>query len=274
MPYAATGTAMRTSPNPANPLESTFDGVGRAGADVKLGVGPNVTIEAALNPDFGQVELDPAEVNLSAFETIFTERRPFFVEGGQLLRGGDASYFYSRRVGGVPAVSVRGAFVTPPANATILGAAKITGRLESGLSVGALGAVSAAEDTLRVVRASEGIGRGIRSPGDRRRPRAAVTSGTGNSSRKCRQAQFTGREPGGVRLTPTRPFRCRTARWPSHWWRSGCLRRRPEQRASGRTGRRGAAAMRRRVPHERTAPAAARIAARRSTTRRTCGSTR
>lgn len=152
MPYATSGTSIQTAPNAANPLESRFDGVGRAGADLKMGVGPNLTLEATLNPDFGQVELDPAEVNLSAFETIFTERRPFFVEGSQLLRGGDASYFYSRRIGGAPSVSVPGAFAVPPASATILGAAKITGRLASGLSVGALGAVSAAEDTRRVLR--------------------------------------------------------------------------------------------------------------------------
>ena len=95
-----------------------------------------------MNPDFGQVEADPAEVNLSAFETFFDERRPFFVEGNDLLTGNVNDYFYSRRIGAAPAGRASGDFVDFPGTTTILGAAKLTGRLESGMSVGMLGAVT------------------------------------------------------------------------------------------------------------------------------------
>ncbi|MDX1577625.1 MAG: DUF5916 domain-containing protein [Gemmatimonadota bacterium] len=117
----------------------------RVGGDLKLGVGPNLTVDATFNPDFGQVEADPAEVNLSAFETFFPERRPFFQEGAQLLRGGGPDYFYSRRIGSLPRGVTGEATANAPGGATILGASKLTGRLESGLSVGALAAVTQAE---------------------------------------------------------------------------------------------------------------------------------
>ena len=109
---------------------------------MKIGIGSNLTLEATVNPDFGQVEADPAEVNLSAFETFFDERRPFFVEGSDLLTGNVNNYFYSRRIGAAPPAGADGDFVEYPATTTILGAAKLTGRLESGLSIGMLGAVT------------------------------------------------------------------------------------------------------------------------------------
>ena len=101
----------------------------RTGADLKVGFGPNLTLDATVNPDFGQVDADPAEVNLSAFETFFSERRPFFTEGSQLLSGGGAGYFYSRRIGAAPHGFADGDFVDTPTSSTILGAAKLTGRL-------------------------------------------------------------------------------------------------------------------------------------------------
>src|SRR3989442_12963252 len=107
-----------------------------------MGLGPNLTLDAAVNPDFGQVEADPAVVNLSAFEVFFDERRPFFTEGSQLLRGNGPSYFYSRRIGAPPRGAAAGDFVDYPHNSTIVGAAKVTGRLASGLSLGALTAVT------------------------------------------------------------------------------------------------------------------------------------
>lgn len=115
-------------------------GQSTAGADVKYALAPNLTLNATLNPDFGQVEADPAELNLSAYETFFTERRPFFVQGaGQftydLNCGLYSCYheglFYSRRIG-------RG-------GARILGAGKLTGRVGD-LGFGALGAATAAGD--------------------------------------------------------------------------------------------------------------------------------
>jgi hypothetical protein len=118
---------------------------GRVGLDAKIGLGSNLTLDATVNPDFGQVEADPAEVNLSAFETFFPERRPFFLEGSQLLNGRVNNYFYSRRIGAVPAVTDPDDFVEYPSTATILGAVKLTGRLASGASIGMLGAVTGAE---------------------------------------------------------------------------------------------------------------------------------
>jgi hypothetical protein len=113
--------------------------------DMKVGVGPSLTFDATVNPDFGQVEADPAEVNLSGFETFFDERRPFFTEGSEMIRGSSAGYFYSRRIGAPPHASVSADFVDVPRSSTILGAAKLTGRLPSRISVGGLLAVTAAE---------------------------------------------------------------------------------------------------------------------------------
>ena len=132
-----------------------FDGTaanGRVGVDVSYGLGAAFTLDATVNPDFGQVEADPAVINLSAFETFFEERRPFFVEDARVfdfsLSGGRNQLFYSRRVGRSP--SETGApdgadFHQIPDNATILGAAKLAGRTTSGFSIGALAAVTGAE---------------------------------------------------------------------------------------------------------------------------------
>ena len=112
------------------------------GADVKVGLGPNLTLDVAFNPDFGQIDADPAEVNLTVFETIFSERRPFFLEGNDVLTAGTGNYYYSRRIGARPSGPASGDFVDRPETATILGAAKLTGRLASGTSIGLLGAVT------------------------------------------------------------------------------------------------------------------------------------
>ncbi len=149
VPYAAGDLTFRGHQDPANPFDRKF--VGRAGADLKAGVGGNLTLDATVNPDFGQVEADPAEVNLTAFETVFEEKRPFFVEGNEILTGraqsflGRPTYFYTRRIGASPRGGVAGDFVDQPRNTTILGAAKVTGRLPSRLSVGLLTSVTARE---------------------------------------------------------------------------------------------------------------------------------
>lgn len=107
-----------------------------AGADIKYGLTSNITIDATVNPDFGQVEADPSVLNLGPFETFYQERRPFFIEGTGIFQFGincsivncsGEGLFYSRRVGGA---------------SRILGAAKITGRLPSGLTLGVLDAVT------------------------------------------------------------------------------------------------------------------------------------
>ncbi len=108
---------------------------GDAGADLKLGLASNLILDATLNPDFGQVEADPAELNLSTFETFFEERRPFFLEGTAIFdytidSGRDGRLLYTRRIGGA---------------APVIGAAKLTGRSQRGLSVGVLSALTGAD---------------------------------------------------------------------------------------------------------------------------------
>ena len=122
-----------------------------AGADIKYGITPNLTLDATINPDFGQVEADPAVVNLTAFETRFQERRPFFVEGTGLyqfavncnvVNCGGEGLFYSRRVGRSP--QLRGAYggAGSPLATPILAASKLTGRFPGGLSIGVLEALT------------------------------------------------------------------------------------------------------------------------------------
>ena len=153
----------RANVDPANPFNDR--GGARAGGDLKVGLGPNLTLDATINPDFGQVEADPAVVNLTAFEIVFEERRPFFIEGNELLTGrgqsfiGRPSWFYSRRIGAAPRGIARGDFVDAPTNTTILSAAKVTGRLASGLSVGALAAVTPREYARTFDVANDSLGR-------------------------------------------------------------------------------------------------------------------
>ena len=124
---------------------------GTVGADVKFGVTPNVTLDATVNPDFGQVEADPAVLNLSAFETFFQEKRPFFLEGTGLygfdvncniVNCSSEGLFYSRRIGRQPQLlDVYGDAGSPTAT-PILAAAKLTGRLPTGFSLGMLEAIT------------------------------------------------------------------------------------------------------------------------------------
>ncbi len=114
------------------------------GADLKYGITSNLTLDATVNPDFGQVEADPAVLNLSAFEQFLEERRPFFLEGAGIFSFAN-NLFYSRRIGRSPQLSGAYYDVDNPQNSTILGAAKITGRTASGLNVGFLNAITQRE---------------------------------------------------------------------------------------------------------------------------------
>ena len=150
LPYVAGASTVNANRDRANPFDSGLNLAGRAGADLKMGIGSNLTLEATVNPDFGQVEADPAEVNLSAFETIFPEKRPFFTEGAQLLNlQAVNNMFYSRRIGAAPTTSVSGDFTDYPRTSTIATAAKLTGRLASGTSLGMLAGVTN-EESARV----------------------------------------------------------------------------------------------------------------------------
>jgi hypothetical protein len=146
LPYIAADTRSAAEYDPADPFNKQYTNRMRLGGDVKLGLGSNLTLDVTVNPDFGQVEGDPAVVNLSAYETFFDERRPFFLEGADLLS--QRNMFYSRRIGAAPPGSANGDFVERRANTTILGAAKLTGQLRPGLSIAALGAVTD-EETVR-----------------------------------------------------------------------------------------------------------------------------
>ena len=145
LPYVSTSSRLVGDLAPGDPFNGGINPSGGIGLDAKLGLGPNLTLEATINPDFGQVEADPAEVNLSAFETFFQERRPFFLEGNDRLEGSVNNYYYSRRIGAQPQGEASGEFVDYPSTSTILGAAKLTGRLSSGTSVGMLAAVTSHE---------------------------------------------------------------------------------------------------------------------------------
>lgn len=161
VPYVAAEGHRVDEFDASNPFESRTSGTFRAGADLKLGLGQSLTLDATINPDFGQVEADPAVVNLTAFETSFEERRPFFVEGSNLFGG--RSTFYSRRIGAAPPGSADAEFAEEARNSTILGAAKVTGRLPSGLSLAGLTAVTA-EERVRTFDPDDGYGRTVVAP--------------------------------------------------------------------------------------------------------------
>lgn len=122
-----------------------------AGADLKFGVTPSLRLTAAVNPDFGQVEADPSVLNLGAFETFFSEQRPFFVEGQgryafnlncSAVTCSSEGLFYSRRIGRAPQLLGAYGDANSPTATTILGAAKLSGRVGKSLSVGVLDAVT------------------------------------------------------------------------------------------------------------------------------------
>jgi hypothetical protein len=139
-----------------------------AGVDVKYSLTSSLRLTGTINPDFGQVEVDPAVINLSQFETFFPEKRPFFTEGQNIFNFGNGpadsrwgfnmsfpTFFYSRRIGRAPQGFVNPQyidglretgtsvdFVDTPGQTTILGAAKVTGKIGKGWTVGTLDAVT------------------------------------------------------------------------------------------------------------------------------------
>ena len=144
--------------DPANPfLKSGSSSVFNVGIDGKVGLTNNLTMDFTLNPDFGQVEADPSEVNLSSFESFFVEKRPFFVEGKnifsfQLALGdgslGNENLFYSRRIGRRPHYYPDvndNEYENVPEFTRILGAAKISGKTKNGWSIGVLESLTSNE---------------------------------------------------------------------------------------------------------------------------------
>ncbi|MBA2244199.1 MAG: carbohydrate binding family 9 domain-containing protein [Gemmatimonadetes bacterium] len=158
LPYVVARASYLQPTQPGSPFHDPRAYHWRAGGDLKALLTSNLTLDATFNPDFGQVEVDPAVVNLSAFETFFPERRPFFVEGSGLFGFGSfscffcsnvssISLFYSRRIGRRPQGNLpyRIEYIDVPENTTILGAAKVTGRTAGGQQVGILNALTRAE---------------------------------------------------------------------------------------------------------------------------------
>ncbi len=148
LPYVVGGNRFLPA-SPAFPDGNDF--TSNAGFDLKIRPTTSLTIDATFNPDFGQVEADPAVLNLSTIETFYPEKRPFFIEGSQIFRlstFGGPGLFYSRRVGrAIDVQAPPGGYVEQePRTSTILGAAKISGKTEDGLSIGILEAVTAEEE--------------------------------------------------------------------------------------------------------------------------------
>src|SRR5688572_14007559 len=129
-----------------NPYRDGSEQTAELGLDLKYRVASNITLDATVNPDFGQVEVDPAVVNLTAFETRFEERRPFFIEGAEIFSFGGAELFYSRRIGAPPPGRVPSSSVYDdmPENSTILAAAKLSGKAR-GWSLAVLDGVTGRE---------------------------------------------------------------------------------------------------------------------------------
>ena len=176
MPYVVSRADLLGTVADDDPFTSSTELGASAGLDVKYGVTTNLTLTGTVNPDFGQVEVDPAVVNLSQFETFFPERRPFFIEGSSNFSFGRGasnhnfgfnyfrpSFFYSRRIGRQPQAAIGGEFADVPGETTILGAAKLTGKTEGGWTLGILDALTD-EESARFQR--DGVtGRAVAEPG-------------------------------------------------------------------------------------------------------------
>src|SRR5258706_700250 len=156
LPYVVSRAQYKPVP-PGDPYHLGSDTRFATGGDVKYLLTSNITLDATVNPDCGQVEVDPASLNLSAFETFYDEKRPFFVAGRSAFNfGGMSCYFcsntsgldvfYSRRIGRPPQLAGYVNALAPyrdiPDNAAILGAAKVTGRTQGGYTIGVLDAVT------------------------------------------------------------------------------------------------------------------------------------
>ena len=161
LPYGATRAEVRPA-EPGNPFRTGREFAANAGFDFKAGLRSNLTLDLSANPDFGQVEVDPAVINISDQETYYQEKRPFFIEGASIFnfgRGGpnvykalgwtDPGFFYSRRIGRTPQGGVGGpGYAEIPDWTTILTAAKITGKTGRGFNIGVVSAVTHREEAL------------------------------------------------------------------------------------------------------------------------------
>lgn len=168
LPYSSVGFTNNQVGPVENPFYEKNDLEFKVGGDVKYGITSDFTLTATVNPDFGQVEADPATMNLTEFELFFEERRPFFLEGNDIFNFGGTtsanSYrshinFYSRRIGRTPFLIREGLasvslndnpvsldYTSSNPVTTIAGAAKVSGKTQNGLSLGILNSYTLQED--------------------------------------------------------------------------------------------------------------------------------
>lgn len=153
-PYIAGSLLREPDSGSGNPFYTENALSGNIGGDIKYGLTSDFTLTATINPDFGQVEADPAVINLTANENFFNERRPFFLEGSDLFlfgrtqtysTNGNPITFYSRRIGRTPQGSAGRAgldasYIDRPDYTTIATAAKLSGKTKSGWSIGFMNA--------------------------------------------------------------------------------------------------------------------------------------
>lgn len=170
-PYISTNLERLAETDPQNPYQKTNTFGANVGGDIKYGLTSDLTLTATINPDFGQVEADPATINLSQYEEYFDERRPFFLEGSEIFRFGNTrtynsvgnpETFYSRRIGRAPQGSIHQAntykngqyfddnhlstlYTDIPDQTRIAAAAKISGKTQTGWSIGVLNALTLQE---------------------------------------------------------------------------------------------------------------------------------
>jgi len=158
LPYVTT-RAEYSSHDAADPFNDGSQLGAGVGGDLKVGLGSNLTLDATVNPDFGQVEVDPAVVNLSDVETFFEEHRPFFVEGANIFDYGSGgandfwgfnwanpSFLYTRRIGRAPQAELPDEYdySSVPSGSNIIGAGKLSGKIKD-WSLGALSAITSRE---------------------------------------------------------------------------------------------------------------------------------
>ena len=249
-PYGVTKNVQRSLPNSRYDRDQEVT----VGGDLKIGITPNVTLDATVNPDFGQVESDPSVVNLTAFETFLYERRPFFVEGTGLYEFALNCYivvdcstneglFYSRRIGRTPALRGLYGDASTPTATRIAAATKLTGRTKSGLAFGVLDAVTPEVNGLNsrtvepltnygVVRAQQdlrggdagfsviatAVNRGLDEWTDPYMHRAAYTTGATFRNRFSKRRYELGGQIAASHVIGTPAAMLRTQRSPVHYY--------------------------------------------------------
>jgi len=157
-PYVI-GKANLSQAEEGNPFRTGSEYTANVGIDLKYGITNSLTLDLTANPDFGQVEVDPAVINLSAAESYYSERRPFFVEGAHIFRfglggasdnwgadWGSPRFFYSRRIGRPPQGYVdTDGYTDYPEWSTILTAAKLSGKIGNDWNLGVMTAFTQRE---------------------------------------------------------------------------------------------------------------------------------